>query len=242
MRPVAIVTGAARRVGRAVALRLAEGGYDLELTVHQSRAEGEETVGLCRERGARASLSVLDLSDDEAVERAGSAWVEAHREIAAVVHNAALYESTEWGTVTSASAMAHFRINAMGPLLLTQAITPALRAGGGCAVVFTDIHAAGRPRKRYAAYSLSKSAAIELVRVLARELAPEARAVGIAPGVIAWPADAAEAERRAYEARIPLKRPGTPQDAAELVAFLISRKASYITGEVVRLDGGRYLT
>jgi len=99
----------------------------------------------------------------------------------------------------------------------------------------------GRPRRNLAAYNLSKAAATELVRTMARELAPEVRVLGIAPGVVAWPDDVPDDEIREYESRIPLGRSGKPADAARLVRFLISNEAAYLTGEIIRLDGGRSL-
>ena len=101
----------------------------------------------------------------------------------------------------------------------------------------------GRPRKDFAAYSMSKAALVEMVRSLARDLAPHARAVGVAPGVVAWPDEGHESDdeaQQAYLKRVPLDRPGTPEDAAAMICWL-ALDATYVTGQIIPLDGGRSL-
>lgn len=270
-RPVAVITGAARRVGRAIAIDLAAHGFDLVLTYNRSRLEIESAVEACRIAAANASaqrqaagtpeqrtfdgtdepvdndpdleiaLHQVDLADEASI--AGLAdWLRHHiPRLDALIHNASRYQSTPFGSVTSEETLEHFQINALAPLLLTQAVSDLLANSNGCVILFSDIHVLGRPRKNFAAYNLSKAAASELVRTLARELAPHTRVVGIAPGVVAWPDDTPDDEIRQYEKRIPLGRSGKPNDAAQLVRFLISKEAAYLTGEIIRLDGGRYL-
>jgi pteridine reductase len=136
-------------------------------------------------------------------------------------------------------------VNAVAPLLLTRGVVALLResplAGGGSVVCLCDIHAMGHPRKGFSAYAMSKAALAEMVRGLALELAPRVRVNGIAPGVVAFPesgyeSDAAMQER--YLKRVPLGRSGTPEDAAGAVTWL-ALEAAYVTGEIVRVDGGR---
>jgi pteridine reductase len=106
-----------------------------------------------------------------------------------------------------------------------------------------DIHAMGLPRSGFSAYAMSKAALVELIRSLARELAPRVRVNGVAPGVVAWPEEGYEADeeaQRAYLKRVALERAGTPEDAAAAVAWL-ALDATYVTGQVIRLDGGRSL-
>lgn len=244
----AIVTGAARRVGRAVALELAGAGWDLLLTYRNRREEAEATAvdaaraAADRGRACRAEVLPLDLEDLSAVERFGRGA--AARGIDALVLNAASYRRTPFGAIDADSAERELRANAVAPLLLSQAVAPALARsaleGGGSVVAFGDIHAAGRPRKAHAPYLMSKAALHAMVEALALELAPAVRVNAIAPGVVAWPDDAPAAERAAYEARIPMARPGTPADAARLVRVIIE-DMPYVTGTVIRLDGGRSL-
>lgn len=248
MRRRAIVTGAARRVGRAVAIELGRAGWDLVLT-HRTRAEeARQTAADARAAAAAAGRAVdaevhgLDLGDLAAVERFA---VGASRgAVDAVVLSAASYARTPFGAVDAGAAEHELRVNAVAPLLLVQGVAGRLRssalAGGGAVVAFGDIHAAGRPRRGYAPYLMSKAALHAMVECLAVELAPGARANAIAPGVVAWPDDASAEERAAYESRIPLGRPGTPEDAARLVRSVIE-DMPYVTGSVIRLDGGRWL-
>jgi pteridine reductase len=242
---LAIVTGAARRVGRAVALELARHGWDLLLTHH---TRGPETLQTAADARAAAGESgriidvrteALDLSDLAAVEQFGRIHA-----ADALVLSAASYTRTPFGSIDAATAEREMRINALAPLLLVQALAPALARsslnGGGAVVAFGDIHAMGRPRRAFAPYLMSKSALHSMVEALALELAPTVRINGIAPGVVAWPDDAPAEERAAYESRIPLVRAGTPNDAARMVRSMIE-DMPYVTGTVIRLDGGRWL-
>lgn len=236
-----LVTGGSRRVGRAICLDLARAGCDLVLTCRARPREAEETASLCRAAGVRASVAQLDLNDLDAVSRFAQDFASAHARLDLLVHNASIYERTPFGRVTADDALRHWRINALAPLVLTQGLAAPLVAARGLVVAMCDAHTLGRARRRYLAYSMSKAALAEMVRSLAREMAPQVRVCGIAPGVVAWPEDAQPAEIEAYEARIPLQRPGTPEDVARLVRFLW-REGTYLSGEIIRLDGGRSLT
>lgn len=243
--PRVVVTGAAKRVGRAIALRLAAMGSDLELTFWKSEAEAERTADEARAagrgRGVAVALHRVDLGDCAAVESLGrSLAVRCADGLAGLVHNASSYAPSRFGSIDAEELLRHLRVNAVAPTLLTQALAPPLRSARGSVVLFSDIHVLGRPRADYLAYSMSKAAATDLVATLARELAPEVRVNGIAPGVVAWPPEADGAERRAYESRIPLGRSGTPEEAAEAVRWLLF-DATYVHGEVLRIDGGRWL-
>ncbi len=246
-RPLVIVTGAAKRVGRAIALALAHRGCDLILTYRTSATEIEatraEAIERARAAGGSASVRTLavDLSSVAAIERGGRELAELVGDrLAGLVHNASSYAPHAFGSMTGEQVIGHLTVNAVGPLLLTQALAPALRRARGSVVLFGDIHALGRPRRGFSAYLMSKAAVSDLVATLALELAPEVRVNGVAPGVVAWPEDADPAEIAAYEARIPLGRAGTPEEAASLAAWLLF-DASYLTGEMVRIDGGRWL-
>lgn len=249
-RPLAVVTGAAKRVGAACAVELARHGFDLLLTYRASRSEMEQTCAEARavglEQGAAIAIESMpvDLADPTQV-AAFCARLAALPRLDALVHNASSYAPSPLGRISDAEAIGHFRVNALAPLLLTQAAAAALRRSilphGGAVVCFGDIHVLGRPRRNLACYGMSKAALTHLVEALARELAPLVRVNAIAPGVVAWPEDTPAAERAAYEARIPLARSGTPEDAANAVRWLVL-EAAYVTGEVIRVDGGRWLT
>jgi len=248
-RPVALLTGGARRVGAAIAEELARRGLDVIITYNTSKDEADAHAGaLGKEHTVRAWAVACDLTDPDA---AAQSCLEAANEagrLDVLVHNASAYFPTPLGELGWKQARDLYAINAASPLLITAALAPMLAnstmPGGGAVVAMADIHALGRPRKNFGAYSMSKAALAELVQTLARELAPGARANGIAPGVVAWPETGYESDaesQEAYLGRVPLQRAGTPQDAAKLVAAL-ALDHTYVNGEIIRLDGGRWLS
>lgn len=251
-RPIAIVTGGARRVGAAICQSLALDGFDLRLTYHESRASAEALAQRLTAHGARVRPERLDLDDLAGVEAAAARWADLPR-LDCLVHNASIYAPTALSDVSAENTERHFRINALAPLLLSRALADRLRATSPRAaaegraspsiVAMCDMHSLGRPRKGYIAYSLSKASLAEMVRVLARELAPEVRVNGVAPGVVAFPESGRESDpaaQAAYLSRVPLARSGTPEDAAEAVRWLAT-SARYTSGEILRIDGGRWL-
>jgi pteridine reductase len=132
-----------------------------------------------------------------------------------------------------------FEVNAFAPALIMSALAPALQTARGCVVNFLDL-LTERPLPGHSAYCASKAALQISTLAFARKLAPHVRVNGIAPGVIDWPEHMPESERAAYLKRVPLGRAGTPTDAAEMVHWLATA-APYVTGQVIRLDGGRSL-
>jgi pteridine reductase len=241
-RPLALVTGGAKRVGRAICEELTRVGCEVILTYHTSEDAAQRTA---RELKARAIR--LDLGDLDDVARVGERLARSAGRLDVLVHNASVYSPSPLHELDAEEALRHYRVNALAPALLTKSLAVALRAstlpGGGSVVAMADIHAMGRPRKEFLAYSMSKAALVEMVRTLARELAPQVRVNAIAPGVVAWPEEGYESDREAQDAylkRVPLGRAGTPDDAAKAVRWL-ALDATYITGEVIRLDGGRWL-
>lgn len=260
----ALVTGGSRRVGRAIAVELARRGLDVTVTARTRSPELMETVEMAVAARATAGTGParvdgceaieLDLSDAAGVEQfvrahAGSAWD-------VLVLNASSYERSgipaggaTMDAVPEASRFAceaesHFRVNAASALALAVGLAPALMrsalAGGGAIVALGDMHADGRPVRGFTPYLMSKAALAQMVKSLAVELAPRVRVNAVLPGVVAWPDGTDEQTRRAYEARIPLGRSGTPEDAAGAVAWL-ALDASYVTGIELRVDGGRWL-
>lgn len=241
--PVALVTGGARRVGRATCLALARAGCRVHFTF---RTSDEDARSLEREIGAQGHQ--LDLSDLPAVERFAARMTSELPRLDIVVHNASVYAPSPLESVSAAEMLANYRVNAVAPLLLTRSVLPLLRAseipGGASVVCLCDIHALGRPRKGFYAYAMAKAALAEMVRGLALELAPDVRVNGVAPGVVAFPEDGYESDpamQERYLKRVPLGRSGTPEDAAGAVKWL-AMDATYITGEIVRVDGGRWVT
>jgi pteridine reductase len=244
-RPVALITGGARRVGRAIATRLAEAGCDLVLTYRTSDTEASSAKADLERLGAKVTLAELDLDDLGVVESFGTSLATQLPRLDVLVHNASIYKPTPLAEISAESAMRFYRVNALAPLLLSRALAPKLGANEapGAIVAMADMHVLGRPRVGFAEYAMSKAALVEMVRTLARELAPKVRVNAVAPGVVAFPEHGYESDpeaQAAYVRRVPLARAGTPEDAAEAVKWL-ALDATYVTGEVIRLDGGRWL-
>jgi len=246
-RPIALVTGGARRVGRAICLELARHGCDILLSRNTGAAAAEDAAASIATLGVEARVAPLDLADPAAA----AAWAgDLARELPRLdilVHNASTYEPSPVGALDLAQATRQMRVNALAPLGLSAALAPLLSrsalAGGGAIVAMLDIHAEGLPRADHAAYAMSKAALGALVRSLALDLAPAVRVNGVAPGVVQWPAHGRDADsdvQRRYLSRVPMGRAGTPEEAARAVAFL-ALEATYTTGEVLRVDGGRSL-
>jgi pteridine reductase len=258
-RPHAIITGGARRVGRAIALALAKAGCDVTITYATRESDATETCRLAQELGAahgvRARAMHAPLGSPDEVERSintiAASIGHAATGLDILIHNASTYEPSTIATLAgeggAAAALRDYSVNALAPLLLSARLAPLLRAstltGGGSIVAMADLHATGRPRKDHASYSMSKAALVEMVQSLARDLAPQVRVNAVAPGVVAWPDAGPESDAKAqaaYLSRVPLARAGTPDDAAEVVRWL-AMDAHYVTGEVIRVDGGRWL-
>lgn len=241
---LALVTGGSRRVGAAICRELARAGCDVAFTY---RSSGREAEALAQEIGAEPHR--LDLNDTEAAQRWARDRAAAWKRLDVLVHNASIYAPTPLDTLTPDDALRHYRVNALAPLLLSAAFAPlmtrtsTLPGAAPCIVAMCDMHVTGRPRKGFAAYSMSKAALVEMVRTLTRELAPAVRVNGVAPGVVAFPESGYESDpemQRRYLSRVPLGREGTPEDAAGAVRWL-ALEAPYVTGEIVRVDGGRWL-
>jgi pteridine reductase len=246
-RPVALITGAARRIGRAIAITLARAGCDLVLSVRTSN-DGARTLDRdLLALGARTRWIELDLDDLDTVDRRVTSLARELPRLDVLVHNASAYDPVPLASLDPEGILGAYRVNAAAPLLLSARLAPRLAEsplpGGGAIVAMGDMHALGRPRRNFSAYLMSKAALHQMVRSLALELAPRVRVNAIAPGVVAFPEAGREADedfRLEYVRRVPLARAGTPEDAAGAVRWL-ALDAPYITGEVIRLDGGRWL-
>lgn len=254
--PLAVVTGAAKRVGRAIVLELARQGFDLVLTYRRSREEcgrtAQEAVAAAAGAGfaGRVAHAVeLDLADAASLARATgaiAAIVEGRGggALDALVHNASDYEASAFGAIDAGILERQHRTEVVGPLLLTQSLAPALarstREGGAAVVLFGDLHSVGRPRPGYAAYTLAKAGARMLAEQLAVELAPATRVHCVAPSVVMLPDGFPDEVRERILSRTPLGRLGTPEECARLVRFLVC-EATFLTGGTIRIDGGRGL-
>lgn len=238
---VVLVTGAARRLGAATARLLHARGWRVLVHCRQSR---EEAAALAQELNARRADSCrilqADLARDADVERLAREALAVWSRVDALVNNASTFHPTPLGNVTGAQWDDLFSSNARAPFFLAQALAPELKRRRGAIVNMADIHAT-RPLREHTVYCMAKAANAMLTQSLARELAPEVRVNGIAPGAILWPETVPEPDRQEkILAGIPLQRLGEPADIARTVAFLLE-DAPYITGQVIAVDGGKSL-
>ncbi|MGX2041509.1 pteridine reductase [Methylocaldum sp. MU1018] len=241
MMKTALVTGAARRIGAEIARRLHAAGYNVVLHHHRSAADAE---ALCDElnavRGDSARLLRADLRETGGLSAVIRQAAECWGGLDVLVNNASGFYATPLGTVTEAQWDDLLGSNLKAPFFLAQAAIPFLRLRNGCIVNIGDIHA-DRPLKAYSVYSLAKAGLSAMTRALAKELAPDIRVNGVAPGAILWPEhDMDGAKQAEILDRIPMKRAGDASDIARAVLFLVE-DAPYVTGQILAVDGGRSL-
>ncbi len=235
---VALVTGAGRRVGRAIALELAAAGCDLVIHFNRSADEAEQVAEAVRAMGRKAALVRGDLVDASVPERLMSETVEQLGSVDVLVNNASIFEKMPLADVDAGVWERYWRINTLAPALLAQAAGMVmLRQERGCIVNLIDIYAE-RPPRNLAPYLASKGALATLTRALAIEFAPRVTVNGVAPGIAIFPEDTDAEERRRIIERVPLKREGSPEQIARVVRFLAA-EGDYITGQILSVDGGR---
>lgn len=242
-RPVALVTGAAVRVGRAIAVELAQAGYDIALHFHRSAEAAEAAAHHIHSRGRRCTLHAFDLAEPESPQRLIKETAEQHGRLDVLVNNAAVFEAAGGDSIESfdPAVWEHLlRINLIAPAALCHHATPHLRASRSGSIVNLCDVAAEHPWANHLAYCASKAGLVSLTRSLARALAPQVRVNAVAPGIAAFPEHYAAETRARLIARVPMKRSGTPEDVAGVVRFLVVEGA-YVTGQVWSVDGGRSL-
>jgi len=236
----ALVTGAARRIGRAIAEDLAEAGARIAVCHHTSGADAEAVVAGIRTRGGVAEGFVADLADARAVARLIAEVDERLGPVDVLVNNASVFYRTPIETVGEREWDAVMAVNLKAPYLLALALGRAMRArGAGKIVNLADI-AAERPYPGYLPYSVSKAGIVALTRALARELAPAVQVNCVAPGPVLEAIDATPATTAAAVRRTPLGRLGEARDVAAAVRFLVTG-SDFVTGTTVVVDGGRAL-
>ena len=235
----ALVTGAARRIGAAIARRLHAAGANVVL--HYRGAESEAAALEAELNAARAGSAFkvkADLLAPIAPEALVGATVDRFGGLDLLVNNASTFYPTAVGAIEAGHWEELMGSNLRAPLFLSQEAAPALAKRQGSIVNIADIHAE-RPMKGYAVYSIAKAGLAAMTRALALELGPAVRVNAVAPGAIAWPDDGqfAPPERGRILATTPLARLGKPGDIAQAVHFLAT--APFVTGQVLAVDGGR---
>ncbi len=235
---VALVTGGAVRLGRALSLGLAGAGYDLLVTYRSSGREAEEVAGRVRAAGRRCEVLAADLAEPEAAEEVVAAVEGAYGRLDLLVNSAASFEAAPLLEVDAARWDAVMALNLRAPHLLVRAAAPLLRRARGSVVNLVDLSAL-QPWIERPHHAVSKAGLLHLTKVQARALAPEIRVNAVAPGAVLPPDDLTDEARQRLAEVTPLGRLGTPDDVVAAVLYLAG--ADFVTGEVLVVDGGRLM-
>ena len=235
----ALITDGARRIGAEICRVLHKEGLNLVIHYHSSK---EEAHALQQELHAERPDSVLlvqgDILSIPKLQNLVFETVEEFGRLDILINSASTFYATPVGKTEEQDWEDLVGTNLKAPYFLTEAAAPELREHKGCVINLADIHGE-RTLRHHPVYTAAKAGLISLTKSMARELAPEVRVNAIAPGAILWPEnDLDEMAKQRIVSRIPLKRPGTPEDIAKAVRFLIF-DADYITGQVIAVDGGR---
>lgn len=240
----ALVTGGAKRVGAAICRRLHAQGANLMLHHRASVAEARALQHeLNTQRPGSVALIQADLLKSASLPDLVKTTVSQFGSLDILINNASSFFATAIGDINEQAWEDLIGTNLKAPLFLSQAAAGELRKRHGCIVNIVDIHAEF-PMKNYVVYSVAKGGLLALTRSLARELGPEVRVNGVAPGTILWPEDnnwSDEISRQRVINQTALKRIGDPDDIAKAVEFLVTA-APYVTGQVIAVDGGRSVT
>jgi len=239
-RPVVLVTGSARRLGREIALHLGARGWDVAVHYRQSAAEAQAVVGQLQSAGARAAAFATDLADEAACRALLPAVAGHFGRVDAVVNNASLFEYDDAAGFGHQAMERHWRANTAPAVLLAHALHAHLQDTGrtGCVVNLGDQKTAN-PNPDYFSYTLSKAALDMATVLLAQALAPLVRVCGVAPGVTLVSGPMNDDELTAARRLTPLQRSSTPGDIAAAVRFVLESPA--VTGTTLLVDGGQHL-
>jgi pteridine reductase len=235
---VALVTGGAHRVGKAIALALGRAGANIAIHYHRSAAPAKATLAELRALEVDATLIQGDLAVVAEVERVVDEAVAQWGRLDLLVNSAGIWGTDPIGSVTEARWAELLDVNLRSAFFASQRAAPALRAGQGAIINIADVGAL-RPWRNHAPYLVSKGGLLSLTEALAKDLAPEVRVNAVAPGPVLLPDDwtAEQAERAARS--VLLRRPGRAEDVAQAVVYLAS--ADYVTGVILPVDGGQRL-
>ena len=238
--PVALLTGSAKRLGACTARTLHHQGYNIILHCHHSVTDAEQ---LCQQLNDQRADSChwlqADLCNPEQLVTLARDAINLYSRLDVLVNNASSFYPTPVGSITMGDWHALVGSNMQAPLFLSQHCQKQLKQNQGVIINMVDIHAE-KPLKDHTVYCMAKSALVMMTQSLAKELAPDIRVNGVAPGAILWPEnELGETEKQHIIDQIPMAALGTPQDIADTINFLIH--APYITGQIIAVDGGRSL-
>lgn len=239
MSAVALVTGGAKRIGRAIALRLAHEGYAVAVHCRRSRREAEDVKAAIEGTGGRAEVVAADLADADAVGRLIAEAGAALGPVTLLVNNASLFEPDEVQTLESDLWERHLAVNLRAPAFLVRDFARQLPDGQDGAVVNILDQRVWKPNPQFFSYTLSKAALLTATRTMAQALAPGIRVNAVGPGPTLAGSRQADEDFARQCAALPLRQHPTPNDIAEAVVFLA--KARSVTGQMLAVDGGQHL-
>ncbi len=235
---LALVTGAAKRVGRCIAVSLAKAGADVIVHYNRSEADAGETASLIRQTGRRAEIVQADLSQPDQIDammlQVAELFGDSPKPLDILVNNASVYNRTPLAGLTAEQWDGEMAVNARGPAICISRAIPLLRLGASI-INITDVSASD-PRAALPAYCASKAALEAVTKSAAKALAPDIRVNAVAPGAILWEDHISDPQKQFVLKQIPMKRTGCPEDLAAAVIFLCQNE--YITAQTLRVDGG----
>ena len=231
----ALITGGARRIGAEITKTLHNNNFNVIIHCYQSIESAKELAeDLNKIRDNSASIIQFDLKDIDSI----SQHVEEVQSLDVLVNNASIFYPTPIDRINTQAVLDLMQVNCFAPYFLSIALKDKLTQKKGQIINLVDIYS-HKPIKDYSAYSMSKSALAMLTKSLALDLAPHVRVCGVSPGAILWPSQSTEKEHIRILDKVPLKVKGDPKNITESVIFLIN--SSYITGEILTVDGGRLI-
>ncbi len=235
-----LITGAAKRIGAAIARKLHAEGMYVIVHYHRSANEAHQLVRELNNTRQDSAITVQgDLQHKEYYSAIIEHALEFKGELDVLINNASSFYPTPVGEMTDEDWHTLINTNLKAPLFLSKLAAPHLRKTRGCIINLTDIHAI-RPLAEHSIYSISKAGLVTLTQSLAKDLAPKIRVNAISPGAIAWPEGISDENKEKILMQVPLGRTGELDDIARTAIFLI-KDADYITGQIISVDGGRSL-
>lgn len=237
---VVLLTGGTSPLGSQIARRLATEGARLALLFHKTRNRAEALKRELTQKDADAEIFSVDLSDTNSIHTVVKAATDCFGRLDVLINNASVFFPTPFERIRVEDWEKIFSVNARAPFLLIRECASWLKKSKGVVVNISDVYAENPVLRDFIPYCASKAALNAGTKAFAHALAPDVRVVGVAPGAITFPEDYSASGKKKIIDRIPVNRPGTPEDIAEAVYFLIA-EAPYTTGQIISVDGGRFM-
>lgn len=236
----ALITGAAKRIGRAVALRMAGEGFDIGVHYHTSKADAHSLVDELRSLGVKAHALQADLSDETSINSLIPKAVEVLGSVSVLINNASIFADDRLANITGASFAQHFNTNLLAPLLLSKAFAAQSPLPRDAVIINVIDQRVLKPSPPFLSYGLSKAALWHATRTMAQDLAPDIRVNAVGPGPTLKSIHQSHEDFDAEALATLLQKPTSPLDVAQAVIYLI--KASCVTGQMICVDSGQHLS